>query len=169
MEALVAVEPADSNNLRQLGVAYQKLANSLGNPNYPNVGDYAGALDYLQRSGDVFRKASSLYPANALFRRNAGIVDSNTADVLTALNRPEEALARQRQAQRVFSELSSADPANVAALNDVAISRFKLAQMQEAAGQPMRRPANIGRPLRSTNGCRLRIQTSRIQKEVASD
>jgi serine/threonine protein kinase/tetratricopeptide (TPR) repeat protein len=134
METLVAVEPGDSNNLRQLGVAYQKLANSLGNPNYPNVGDYPGALDYLQRSGDVFRKAAALYPANALFKRNAAIVDSNTADVLTALARPEEALARQQRAQSVFRELSTADPANVAALNDLAISRFKLAQMQEAAG-----------------------------------
>ena len=44
-------------------------------------------------------------------------------------------MSRQRQAQRVFGELSDADPANVAALNDLAISRFKLAQMQESAGQ----------------------------------
>jgi tetratricopeptide (TPR) repeat protein len=74
-------------------------------------------------------------PTNATFTRNAAIIDSNSADVLTALDRPEEALVRQRRAQEVFKRLSDADPSNVAALNDIAISRFKIAQMLEAAGQ----------------------------------
>ena len=54
MESVAAAAPDDVANIRQLGVAYQKLGNTLGNPNAPNVGDTAGALAALERSvGDL--------------------------------------------------------------------------------------------------------------------
>ena len=85
METLAASAPNDPANLRQLGVAHQKLGNTLGNPNAPNVGDFAGALTHLERSAAIFREALAAYPTNAVFRRNLGIVHSNTADVLLAI------------------------------------------------------------------------------------
>ena len=88
MERLAAAGPDDQNNVRQLGVAYFKLGNQLGNPNYPNVGDTAGALDQLRRSVDVFRNATGRYPSNAAMRRNLAIAQSAMSDVLLALNRP---------------------------------------------------------------------------------
>ena len=42
MQALAVTAPDDPANLRQLGVAHHKVGNSLGNPNYPNMGDHAG-------------------------------------------------------------------------------------------------------------------------------
>ena len=39
METVAAIAPDDVATIRQLGVAYSKLGNQLGNPNYPNVGD----------------------------------------------------------------------------------------------------------------------------------
>jgi eukaryotic-like serine/threonine-protein kinase len=135
MEMLAAEEPSNLNNLRQLAIAYQKIGNSLGNPNYPNIGDYKSALDYLQKSGEALRRGATLYPSNSMFRRNLAVVESNTADVLSALQRFDEAVARQRQALAVFQELSDADPANVAARNDVAISTFKVAQLLEQSGR----------------------------------
>lgn len=53
IETLAALDPANLDNIRQLGVAYHKLGNSLGNPNYPNVGDYQGALENLERSASA--------------------------------------------------------------------------------------------------------------------
>ena len=54
MESVAAAAPNDVANIRQLGVAYQKLGNTLGNPNAPNVGDTAGALAALDQSaGDL--------------------------------------------------------------------------------------------------------------------
>ncbi len=97
METLSALAPTDVNNIRQLGVAYHKLGNSLGNPNYPNVGDHQGALENLERSGEVFRKAMQTHPTNAVFRRNAAVIDTNVADVLGVLGRSDEALERQRR------------------------------------------------------------------------
>lgn len=135
MQSLAAAGPDDVANIRQLGVAYQKLGNSLGNPNYPNIGDPAGALEQLEKSADVFRRGLAAHSSNAMFRRNLAVVNSNTADVLLALNRRDEALARQRAAQAEFQALADADPSNVAARNDLAISLSKIAEMLDAAGR----------------------------------
>jgi non-specific serine/threonine protein kinase/serine/threonine-protein kinase len=136
VEPLAAAAPNDPANLRQLATAHQKLANALGNPNYPNVGDPAGALEHLQRSARVLRDATLAQPTNALFRRLLAVVNSNTADVLQALKRPADAVASQRLAHAEFLALSAADPANAAASNDVAISQSKIAEMLDASGRP---------------------------------
>jgi non-specific serine/threonine protein kinase/serine/threonine-protein kinase len=135
METLAASDPDEVSNLRQLAVAHQKLGNSLGNPNYPNVGDTAGALQQLERAAEVLRRAILVHPSNAMFRRNAAVVDSNLADVLLALKRGDEALARQRRALEAFEGLAAADATNAAASNDVAISLSKIAEMLDGRGQ----------------------------------
>jgi non-specific serine/threonine protein kinase/serine/threonine-protein kinase len=147
MEAVASVAPADVANIRQLGVAHQKLGNSLGNPNAPNIGDFPGALEQLEKSSQVFRDGTVAHPNNATFRRNVGIVDSNIADVLQALNRRDEALARQRQALATFEALAAADPTNVAARNDMAISQSKVAEMLDAAGHSTEALREYGRAL----------------------
>ena len=135
METVAAIAPDDVATIRQLGVAYSKLGNQLGNPNYPNVGDPSGALVELERAAAVFEKALPAHPTNAVFRRNLAIAHSNIADVLTALKRPADALAHQRQALSSFESQAAADPANFAARNDVAISLSKIAEMLDASGQ----------------------------------
>jgi non-specific serine/threonine protein kinase/serine/threonine-protein kinase len=135
METVASIAPGDVATIRQLGVAYSKLGNQLGNPNYPNVGNPAGALEQLERSAGTFEKALIAHPTNAIFRRNLAIAHSNIADVLTALERPGDALARQRLALAAFEAQSAADPANAAARNDVAISLSKIAEMMDAAGR----------------------------------
>src|SRR4030095_16235707 len=75
------------------------------------------------------------YPSNAVFARNLGVVHSNISDVLLALKRTDEALARQRLANAAFRALSDIDPADTAAKNDLAISTFKLAQMLDESGK----------------------------------
>ena len=87
------------------------------------------------------------YPTNATFRRNLAIANSNIADILTALKRPADALARQRQALAAFEAQSAADPANAAAKNDVAISLSKIAEMMDAAGNSAGAVAEFERAL----------------------
>ena len=57
METVAAIAPDDVATIRQLGVAHSKLGNQLGDPDYPNVGDPAGALEQLERSAAMFEKA----------------------------------------------------------------------------------------------------------------
>ena len=135
-ERLAAAGPEDANNVRQLGIAYFKLGNQLGNPNYPNVGDAAGALAELQRAAEVFRTASGRHPTNAAIRRNLAIAESAVSDVLLALGRREEALSTQQKALAAFQALASADPTNVTARNDIAISESKIGEILDGSGRP---------------------------------
>jgi tetratricopeptide (TPR) repeat protein len=139
MEALSAASPDDPANQRQLGVAYQKLGNTLGNPNAPNVGDFQGGLEQLEKAAVVMRRAIAAHPDNTLFRRILAVVDSNTADVLVALKRPQEALSRMHKAIDGFNALAVADPTNAAAQNDVAIACSNWARCSMPAAIPGRR------------------------------
>ena len=135
MESVIAAAPDDLANIRQLGVAYQKLGNTLGNPNAPNIGDYAGGLAALERSAEIFRNASAKHPTNAMFRRNHAVAESNAADVLFAMKRVDDALARERRSLAVYEAQAKADPTNAAAQDDLAIGYSKIGQLLEAIGK----------------------------------
>ena len=135
MQTVTTTAPDDVANLRQLGTSYHKLGNSLGNPNYPNIGDASGALEQLEHATEAFARAAAAQPSNAMLQRNLAIVNSNKSDVLRALGRADEALARQRDAQDAFRKLAEADPSNVTAWNDLAISLSKIAEMLDTSGR----------------------------------
>jgi serine/threonine protein kinase len=135
MQGLAATAPDDLANLRQLGVAHHKVGNVLGNPNYPNLGDHAGALAEMQQSIAVFERASSRYPDNAMFKRNLAVARSNAADILTALGRRDEAMAQERLALETYAAQVREDPTNAAARNDLAIAYYKAAEMLEVEGR----------------------------------
>jgi eukaryotic-like serine/threonine-protein kinase len=170
METLASSAPDDPGNLRQLGVAYQKLGNQLGNPNYPNVGDLHGALENLDKSAGVFRRAVQLHPSNALFRRNLAVAGSNTADILLALKRPDEALARQHEALSTFEALAAADPTNVSAVNDTAISLSKIGEMLYSQGRSREAVERFQRALEIQQRLFAKDPTNETMKqEVATD
>ena len=170
MEAVMADAPDDVANIRQLGVAYQKLGNTLGNPNAPNLGDHAGGLAALERSSEIFRNASAKYPSNAMFRRNHAVAESNAADILFAMKRVDEALARERRSLAVYEAQAKADPTNAAAQNDLAIGYSKIAQLLEAIGKTaeglaeQQRATDIHRRLVAADP-----QSSDMKQELASD
>ena len=170
MESVAAAAPDDIANIRQLGVAYQKLGNTLGNPNAPNVGDHAGGLAALERSAEIFRDASTRYPNNAMFRRNHAVAESNAADILFAMKRFDEALARERRSLAVYEAQAKADPANAAAQNDLAIGYSKMAQLLDATGKTaeglaeQQRATDIHRRLAAADP-----SSSKMKQELASD
>jgi tetratricopeptide (TPR) repeat protein len=135
MEAVAASEPHHPDNLRQLIVANQRMANSLGNPNYPNVGDFAGALPYIETSVALCRKAIALHPENALFKRQLSVAISNAADVLQALGRVPEAASRRRESLSIAETLARADPSSATAQNDLALGHSKMAEILELEGK----------------------------------
>jgi tetratricopeptide (TPR) repeat protein len=145
MRAVAATAPDDPANLRQLGVAYHKVGNNLGNPNYPNVGDHEGALAEMRQSVAVFERASTLYPDNALFKRNLAVARSNVADILVALGRRAEAMAEERRALETYEAQVREDPTNAAAKNDLAIAFYKAAEMLDAEGRTQEALASLER------------------------
>ena len=170
MEAVFATAPDDVANIRQLGVAYQKLGNTLGNPNSPNIGDHAGGLAALERSSEIFRNASAKFPSNAMFRRNHAVAESNAADMLFAMKRVDEALAREQRSLAVYEAQAKTDPTNAAAQNDLAIGHSKMAQLLDATGKTaeglaeQHRATDIHRRLVAADA-----QSSDMKQELASD
>ena len=170
MQRLAAAAPDDQNNLRQLGIAYFKLGNQLGNPNYPNVGDTTGALEQLRLAADVFRMGTVRYPSHAAIRRNLAITESAISDVLLALNRRDEALAAQQGALATLEGLSAADPTNATGRNDIAISEAKIGEILDGSGRsseaikPYERALSIHRALGATDP-----GNDSVKLEIASD
>ena len=70
-----------------------------------------------------------------MFQKNLAVINSNAADILLGLKRNDEALARQQRALDAFEALAAADPSNVVARNDLAISVYKIAEMQDLRGE----------------------------------
>ena len=135
MEGLSAAAPDDPANLRQLGVAYHKVGNILGNPNYPNSATTKALSSRCGSRLAVFERAAAKYPDNAMFHRNLAVARSNSADILTALGRREEAMAEERRALETYEAQVREDPSNAAAKNDLAIAFYKQAEMLDAAGR----------------------------------
>ena len=170
MESVAGAAPQDVANIRQLGAAYQKLGNTLGNPNSPNVGDTAGALAALERSAEIFRNASAQFPSNAMLRRNHAVAESNAADVLFAMKRVDEALARERRSLAVYEAQAAGDPANAAAQNDLAIGYSKMAQLLHETGKTA---AGLASQQRATDIHRRLVsadpRSSDMKQELAAD
>jgi non-specific serine/threonine protein kinase/serine/threonine-protein kinase len=170
MESVAATAPRDVANIRQLGVAYHKLGNTLGNPNAPNVGDTAGALAALERSAEIFRNAAAQFPTNAMLRRNYAVAESNVADVLFAVKRVDEALAREHGVLAVYQAQAAADPANAVAQHDLAMGYSKMAQLLHATGKSteglasQQRATDIHRRLAAADP-----GSSDMKQELASD
>jgi eukaryotic-like serine/threonine-protein kinase len=145
MQALADAAPDDPANLRQLGVAFHKVGNVLGNPNYPNIGDHAGALVEMRKSIAVFERATARYPDNAMFHRNLAVARSNAADILTALGQRDEAMREERLALATYEAQVRQDPSNAAAKNDLAIAFYKSAEMLDAEGRTREALASLDR------------------------
>jgi eukaryotic-like serine/threonine-protein kinase len=170
MQAIAASTPRHNETQRQLGVAHQRLGNQLGNPNYPNVGDSAGALVEIERAVAIFNELAAANPDNALYKRLVGVIHSNYADILRALNRIPESLTRQRQSLAAFQALAGVDASNVAAQNDVAIGRSKVAELLDLEGEP----AEARREYEAALAIHQRLaaldpQNTGLRLEVASD
>jgi tetratricopeptide (TPR) repeat protein len=105
-----------------------------------------------------------------MLRRNHAVAESNSADVLFAMKRVDEALARERRSLAVYEAQARTDPTNAAAQNDLAIGYSKIAQLLEAIGKPgeglvdQQRATAIHRRLVAADP-----QSSDMKAELASD
>ena len=70
-----------------------------------------------------------------MFRRNHAVAESNAADILFAMKRVDEALARERRSLAVYEAQATADPANAVAQNDRALGYSKIAQLLDSVGK----------------------------------
>jgi non-specific serine/threonine protein kinase/serine/threonine-protein kinase len=129
VELIAGPAPEDPDLKRMLAISHQRIGNTLGNPNYPNLGDTAGAATALQQAIDLLTDVVAARPTAAPARRALAAACSNLSDVRVArgeLDAADEALGR---ALRLYRELLESDSSDAQARRDVALVRLKEAHI----------------------------------------
>ena len=111
LEKLVSADPRNINLNRALMLAYGHVADVLGNPDLPNLGDRAGAVAAYRQAADVGKR---LYDADRSDQRAAsdyGIVLSRVETVMDDTD-PQKVIV-QRESLRVLDEAAKISPKNL--------------------------------------------------------
>ena len=134
LERLVAHEPRNLNWNRELMLAYGHIADVLGNPDLPNLGDRPGALRAYRQAAEVGKR---LYEGDRSDQRAAsdyGIVLSRVETVMDDNDLPQK-LAVEREALRVLNEAASMSPKHVSLQIARALVHLHLGDALTAAGK----------------------------------
>ncbi|MGC4049614.1 MAG: protein kinase [Paludibaculum sp.] len=110
-EKICQAEPTNIDHQRQRMLAYSHLGDVKGNPNYPNLGDKAGALAAFRKMMEIARELHTGNPADQGSLFDYGMATMRTA-ALPAQS-VEEQVVLFRQASELLDQASKNSPANI--------------------------------------------------------
>jgi tetratricopeptide (TPR) repeat protein len=117
---------------QKAGTAHIKLADLLGHPAFPNLGDRAGALEHYRRALELYRDSGS----DSTTRRYLGIIHERIGKMMEVSGRNGEALASYGQSFEIRKALASDFPANANARRDLAIAHEKIGDLLMTTDRP---------------------------------
>jgi len=142
--ALIALQPTNSRHQRQLMLAYSHLGDVLGNPNYVNLGDTAGALAAFRSMLAIGQKLYAANPADqgatidyGMSLMRAGAMPGQT---------PKEQLEMFRKSEELLDSVARANPAN-------ANNKVNLASLREQIGDVLLKAGDRDRAREAFNAC----------------
>lgn len=112
-EAMLALDPNDENGRFLVISGYDAVGTLLGNPHFVNLGDTAGALDYLQRLLEFVGRRLRAEPRSAFLLSVRAYTLKSVGEVLTARGEWAQALAHFDEALTFWRQLSASDPRDV--------------------------------------------------------
>ncbi len=101
MEALLAADPENEDLQYKLWNMYLGIAKSLGNPAVPNLGDTAGAMQYMNKAKVVGDRLLATYPTNREYMRMQGATYNAFAQMYVGLGKQRDALENFQQAAAI--------------------------------------------------------------------
>lgn len=110
-EKICREEPTNIDHQRQRMLAYSHLGDVKGNPNYPNLGDKAGALAAFRKMMEIARDLHANNPSD-----QGSLFDYGMATMRTAAMPAQSADAQVvlfRQAAELLEQASKNSPANI--------------------------------------------------------
>ena len=126
--------PGSAGALLSAAISHVKLGDLLGNPNFPNVGDAAGAVEQYHAALTTLEALPADSAAAWAPRRYLGLVHERLGAMHQLAGRHVDAL-REFGASLAFREQLAAEaPTSTDALRDVAVTHNNLCEVQLAPG-----------------------------------
>lgn len=134
-QAIAEAQPTNVKAKQSLAISHIKAGDVLGNPNFPNSGDTAGALHHYRSSFAIWQRLTSTDPHNMTGRRFIGLASERIGTMLEAAGNLNEALDNYRKSLVIREALAADFPSDSDALRDVAITHEKLANILTTNGE----------------------------------
>lgn len=122
IETLMAADSANESLQMNLVNAEAALSKVLGNPQWPNMGDTNGALEYLNKAQQLQEKLAVEHPTNRVYQLYVAGLRNNRGWVLNGMGgKLPEALDNMEKALVIEQGLVKAEPANTMFRSQVAV------------------------------------------------
>ena len=133
-QQLAQNDPGNRDTQQILAVRHLKFGDLLGNPNFPNNGDAAGAMSNYEISLQILESLDSSGSPNPKTRRFLGLLHERIGTMLEHEGNIPGAEPQYRESQRIRRELALANTENTDVIRDVAIAHEKIANVLTRTG-----------------------------------
>ncbi|MCA1565920.1 MAG: protein kinase [Acidobacteria bacterium] len=134
-KAMADAAPANAEARQSLAISYVKLGDVLGNANFTNSGDEAGAMQSYRSSAEILETLYAADPMNAKTRRLLGLIYERLGTMLEAAGQVDEALETYRRSKAIREPLAADFPTDTDAVRDAAIAHEKIGDVMTAKGE----------------------------------
>jgi eukaryotic-like serine/threonine-protein kinase len=146
-QELVTSNPSSSIR-KALAVSYQRIGDTLGNPNFPNLGDVKSALENFRKMQEMFEKLASEAPADSEARHSVAIGFEKMGDVLAGSGDLAGSLKFYRKELAEDQRIVSSDPSNVLFARDLYVPYEKIGMTLVKTGDLTEAVQNYGEALK---------------------
>ncbi|HZH30791.1 MAG TPA: protein kinase [Pyrinomonadaceae bacterium] len=133
-KSIADAAPADTDARLGLAISHIKLGDVLGNANFNNYGDQAGALESYRSSAGILESLHAADPANAKTRRLLGVIYERIGTMLEGVGKADDALAAYGKSLSIRESFAAEHPTDVDAIRDAAIAHEKVGNVLAAKG-----------------------------------
>ncbi|HYY43245.1 MAG TPA: protein kinase, partial [Pyrinomonadaceae bacterium] len=134
-KAIADAAPANMEARQSLAISYIKSGDVLGNANFSNAGDQAGALASYRAAAEILESLSTADPANAKTRRLHGVIYERLGTMLQAQGDIGAALDAYSKSLVIREQFAADHPTDTDAIRDAAIAHEKIGDVMAAKGE----------------------------------
>lgn len=121
----------------EMGVAYGKIGDVQGRPEFSNLGHTADARQSYERSLGLLRAAASAAPDSVYISRDLSLTMQRLGDLLWRLGERDKALELHLEAKRRILAERAKHPDELLFLGDLGVAADRLSDMRLAAGDTL--------------------------------
>ena len=133
-QELAVAHPDSTDEQRSVAISHLKTGDVLGNPNYANLGDHAGAMENYQAAAKILESLRSAGVKDAKTRRFLGIIHERIGALLESRNDVPGAVVEYKRSAEIRVPLAAEFPNDVPIVRDAAVAYEKIGNVMTATG-----------------------------------